>query len=135
MTLAGWPQSELSMISIKVVVGEATFIDIITFALISSVEVRGETDTVMTFTTPVLKAGTASLKFVDIESGVSLAVQNLQVFAYPQGGARACCESYVWIGEETTPVGLLGTLFNCPQSEEAIEIRFGNSVLQPYSVF
>jgi hypothetical protein len=127
VTLAEWPQSELSLVSIKLVVDQATFI-----IAASSVEVRGEKDTAITFTTPVLKAGTGSLVVVDIESGVSLAVQNLQVFAYPQGKPAVFALPTFGISEETTPVFV--ELSNCPPSEKAnVRIRFGNIVLQPLS--
>jgi hypothetical protein len=128
VTLAEWPQSELSLVVIKLVMDGATFI-----IAASSVEVRGEKDTVITFATPVLTAGTGSLVFVDIESGVSLGVQNLQVFAYPQGElVLAVVNPTFGIGEETTPVFV--ELSNCPPSEEAnVKIRFGNIVLQPLS--
>jgi hypothetical protein len=109
------------------VVGDATF----TVAA-SSIKIRGETDTVITFTTPVLTAGIRSLVFVDIPSGVSLAVQNVQVFAYPQGELVLAVNPAFGISEERTPVFV--ELSNCPPSEGAnVEIRFGNIVLQPLS--
>jgi hypothetical protein len=127
VTLAEWPQRELSSVSIKMVVGEATFI-----VAASSVKIRGETDTVITFTTPVLNAGIGSFLFVDIESGVSLAVQNVQVFAYPQGELVLAVNPAFGISEETTPVFV--ELSNCPPLKEAnVNIRFGSIVLQPLS--
>jgi hypothetical protein len=126
-TLAEWPQSDVSLVSIKMVVDETTFI-----VAASSVELRGKTDLAITFTTPVLKAGIGGLVFVDIESGVRLAVQNLQVFAYPQGKLVLAVNPTFGIGEETTPVFV--ELYNCPPLEEAnVKIRFGNTVLQPLS--
>jgi hypothetical protein len=130
-TLAEWPQSELSLVSIKVVVDESTFI-----VAASSLEVRGETtDTAITFTTPVMKAGSGSLVFVDIESGVSLVVQKLQVVAYPQGKLVLLTVTPTFgISDEATSV--LVELSNCPPSDEAdVDIRFGNIRMHPLLSF
>ena len=52
---------------------------------------------------PVLKAGIRSLVFVDIESGVGLAVQNLQkILAYPQGNIVHHATPTFGISEEIT---------------------------------
>jgi hypothetical protein len=70
----------------------------------SLLEARWETtETAITVTMPVLKAGIRSLVFVDIESGVGLAVQNLRkVLAYPQGNIVLRATPTFGISEEIT---------------------------------
>ncbi len=128
-TVAEWPQSELSLVSIKMTVDESTFV-----LKAQSLEASWETtDTIITFTTPVLKAGIGSLVFADIESGVGLAVQNLQVLAYPQGDIVLHAAPTFGISEETTSVFV--DLSNCPPSNEAdVDIHFGNIRVYPLSV-
>jgi hypothetical protein len=129
-TVAEWSQSERSLVLIEIVVDGSTFI-----VAASSIEIRSQretTDTVITFTTPVLKAGIGSLVFVDIASGVGLTVQTLQVFAYPQGKLVLDATPTFGISEESTSVFV--DLFNCPPSSEAdVDIRFGYVRLHPLS--
>ncbi len=128
--VGAWPQMDLSLLSVKIVMEGST-----TFCAASSVEARNDVDTVIRFeTSPVVaKSGSATLVFVDTESGVSLAVpSSLQVFAYPQGVPVVKASPTKGISEDATPVFL--ELLNCPQSTPAdVEVRFGNIRLDPLS--
>ena len=100
----------------------------------SELESRGETDTVIKFSTPAVAAGTGVLIFTDTDSGVSLAVSDIEVFAYPQGSPVLEASSpSSGISETDTSVYI--ELSNCPQSVASdVEVRFGN-VLLPHSSF
>jgi hypothetical protein len=128
VVLEEWQQSDLSLVSIKLVVGESTS----TFSLVS-LEKRGTTGVAIKFITTAAAVGTGVLTLTDTDSGTSLVLGEVEVFAYPQDApVLEVISPSSGSSEEDTPVFI--ELSNCPQSKPSdVEVRFGNIRLESSS--